>query len=346
MRNDFIPRNVAAVCAVLLLVLSTALWYVVHEAAAIDSATWGVITWYGSYVALIVLVTLLSWRMDNTPQQRLIPRLHLLATFLLWLLTLMGISLGSNVITVYFLHLLVAPILLLLLTLVALRIVHTFAPTVQLYWFYVLSWCFGLLAIILVPSRLNQNFAPIGGEAVFTPGVGYTVCIGLGFLLVLISIVLIPFGRRHYRKQPTYSVGPLVFSTPAKPIDVHFVEMIARIVHTYRKVAIKRGQWVRYHNHIHSDHTIIATQPKSCTNLITTLTEYALHKNQTKALAVELFEDTHHPYLHCCISYTVNKQAALEFSTYAKHATDLGGHLTVNRNQRETTLILSFPRQW
>ena len=345
-RNDFMVLKMLAVVAAVLLVLSAALWHTLASFYQLAPWSWGAVLWYGGYTTLATLLVLGTWWIDNTPQQRLIPRLHVLAAFGLWLSTIVGQLIAQSVSTTYYLKLLEAPALFLLLTLLSMRIWQAFIPRVPLQWIAAVGWAGGLAALLLAPSHLNYTYTIVAGNVYFVSGVGYSVIIGIGFLLVLVSICCIPLGRSRFQQHPTYSVGPLVFTTPSKPEDYSLIDGIKYLINTHRRHALKRGQWIHYRNHITKHQGIISTEPKSCIDAITTLIEYALHKNQTKAITLELFEDAKHPYLHCRITYTVNTHGKTEFTTFATHFSELGGHLTVKRDGRETSLIISFPKQW
>jgi len=345
-RNDFSVLKLLPSVTAILLVLSSLLWFVLQYTTATNNSPAGPAIYYGAFVLLLTACTIVTWLIDDTPHQHRIPRLHILCVTAAWLTTIIGAALSTNVLTVYYLKLLEAPLIFLLLTLVAHRIWQTFTPEVSQRWFILMVLLGSVSTVLMAPSTLNVSLEILAGRALFSPGSGHVLMLVFGLALVTVSIVLIPLGRRHHQPHPTICVGPLIFTTPATPIDTNLKEIVNTIVHTYRRIALRRGQWIHYRNYSNAAHGIISTEPKSCTNALITLIEYALHKNQTRAVGVSLYDDTRHPYVHCQISYIVNTHTKTEFTTFTKHFTELGGHLHVKRTGRETILTVTFPRQW
>ena len=326
------------------LVLATCLWFVLQT--SLTPAPFGALAVYGLLTTLALGVGLISWLLDDTVHQRFVPRLHILTLFLVWGGVQVFAAIISDVSAAYYLTLLEAPLLFLLLVFVAGRIRTTFAPQLSVWWLNGAALVLGMGVVLLAAGNSNYGAVIGAGTVSFVSGVGYTMIIAAGFALVFLSVLLIPLGRRHYPTHPTLSTGPLVFTPAEKAEDLNFIETVDHQVQQLRRRALKRGQWVRYRNHVLHGRGVVSTEPKSCINALATLLEYAMHKNQSRAINVQLLEDSQHDYLHCSIDYVVNTHAKAEFSTFAEHWLELGGHLSVERNARTTTLVVSFPLQW
>lgn len=269
----------------------------------------------------------------------------MLAAFVGWVSTVVLPFFIHDGAAVYFLKLLEMPALFLFGALVSVRIVTVFAQHIPKLWLTIPLWICSIGIILTTSSSLNV-FWTLGDTLQFTYGPLHAAGVLFVALFFFASVAAIPLGRRTYAPQPTLIVPNLHFSEPQKAEDLNLIHTVEHIVHTMRQRALKRGQWVRYMNHTTEQRAIVSTEPKSCINAITTLFEYALHKSQSKLINTELFFDTKRQHIHCTLDYIVNTHAKTEFSTYAKHFSDIGGQLTVNRDDRTTTLIISFPLQW
>jgi hypothetical protein len=302
--------------------------------------------WYlgiGSFALVIGVVSLL---LQRTPNQRLVPRLQLVSAFILWIGVLIGSAITRDIAAQYVLLLLEAATLFLLLSLVAHRIRAAFAPQTPGRWLTSATLVLSVGVVVLTPTVLNYSLELVNGTAIFTAGVGHALIIGTGFALVLLSLLYIPAGRPRLRTAYSFSVGPLVFNDVATPVDCNLIQLTERLVLTHRRYLMKRGVWLQYRNHLEHGNGVISTQPKSLEQLLITLFEFVAHQNQSRAVSTKLYNDTRHSYIHLVIEYVVNTHNKKDFAAYREHATELGGALTVRRDDRTTELVVSFPLQW
>jgi hypothetical protein len=326
------------------LVLATSLTVAYqHPATRFSAAPLG---WYSGLTTFVLVILGLSIWLRHTYYQRLIPRIHVLSAFVLWVTLVIASTLTSDVAAQYVLLLLEAGSLFLLLALVAQRIRRAFAPQTPGRWLTGTTIVLSILVVVLSPTVLNYSLTVERGIAVFTSGPAHIAIVAAGFFLVFIALCYIPLGRPSYVLVPTTSVGPLIFSSPPTPTDCNLADLVAALVSEHRRQLIKRGVWLHYRNYLHTDTGIISTQPKSLEQLMSELLDYAAHQNQTRGISAQLFNDTRHPYVHTTITYTVNTHQKKPLKQFATHATELGGHLTISREERTTTLTLSFPLQW
>jgi len=314
-----------------------------HPATTFSPAAMG---WYLGIASFALLIGGVGIALRHTPYQRLIPRLHLVSAFVLWVGVVIGGTLSRDVAAQYVLLLLEAATLFLLLTLVAHRIRKAFAPQTPGRWLTGVSLIMGSGVVIITPTMLNYSLGVSGATAVFTAGIGHALIIGAGFALILMALCYIPLGRPRLIADRTFSVGPLVFSTPESPDDCSLIELTERLVTEQRQLLFKRGMWLHYRNHLVQGNGLISTKPKALEELMTTLLEFAAHQNQSKAVSVKLYNDTRHSYLHLVIDYIVNTHKKSDFKAPVEAAAALGGALTINRDDRTTELVLSFPLQW
>lgn len=314
-----------------------------HPATRFSAAPLG---WYLGVTTFALLILSISIWLRHTYYQRLIPRVHLLSVFVIWMTLIIGSTLTKDVTAQYVLLLLEAGTLFLLLALIAQRIRRAFAPQTPGRWLNGATIITSLAVVILSPTTLNYSLEVVRGTAVFVSGPGYGAIVAAGFALIFMALCYIPLGRPRYVSLPTTSVGPLIFSSPPTPDDCTLPDLVATLVASHRRHLLKRGVWLHYHNYIHTGNGIISTQPKALEQLIGELLDYAAHQNQSRGISVQLFNDTRHPYLHTTIAYTVNTHQKKPLKQFATHATELGGHLTISRDGRTTTLTMSFPLQW
>lgn len=325
-------------------VLSSSLWVAYDHPATSFTST--ALNWYLALLTLAVAVLCGSLLIKNTSRQRLIPRVHLVSAFVAWLAVLVASTQTGDVAARYFLSLVEAASLFLVLLLVANRIRQTFAPQVSARYLITLSMLSGIIVVILSATSLNYQLSMMSGVAYVSAGLGHAIIVGLGFALVFVSLLYIPFGRPRLVTDQSYSVGPLVFSVPPTPADCNLIHLTEAHVTEQRRHLLKRGMWLHYHNHLVKGTGIVSTEQKSLESLITSLVEFAAYQNQARAISIRLYNDTRHQYIHLVIEYIVNTHKKGDFETYREQATTIGGALTVNRDDRTTELVLSFPLQW
>lgn len=325
-----------------LLLLSSALW--IALASNLPSDTPLLLSYDASLIYVVAIICLALW--FRRTRATLVPRVYLLGAFLGWFIAVLISTIITDPATQFYWRLLEAPLLFVALLLLAHRVITVFAPSARKIWFYIPSVLLGTLTVLVATSTLHVTVTMVESFVRFVYGPIYTAIIASGFILLTIAVVYIPLGRRQYPSTPTISLGKLTFATAPKAQDVNLPNIIERLSYETRRLALKRGQWLHLKNNLYKNNGVVSTDPKACESACQTLFEYALHKSQSQTIVVALYDDPQHPYLHVTIEYVVNKHAKSEFTTYSKQFKNLGGVLTIQRSDKLTTLIISFPVHW
>lgn len=324
----------------LFLLVSTT--YLISWSIPLEQATF-IKFWYSGLIGALLLAGLLSWVLLRR-QPVLLPRLYILSSFLLWLISISMQGQTADIHTAFYGALLEGPLVLALAGFVSWRIVSVFAPAYQVPRTFSITIIVLILPILLLAhTPLNASLLVTGGAAVIMPGLLYFYCLLLAAALLFGAVLLIPYGRRILPKPTAHTSAKLTFTAPTTAHDCNAPALVEHTVLTLRPRAIKQGIWISYRNYVTTAKGIIATDPKKFSIILEALCEHMMAQTE-RLLSVVVLLDQKYPYLHICIDLDTQKPLTKKNLAQATaDITALGGVITTGSQRKNVRYRITFP---